>query len=214
MAFDKLVFEVFMRVVVLPSAGYASNSYLVIDDASKKFAVVDPSVDPSAADSYFADGYSLEYVLLTHGHFDHLMGAEQLRDETGAVIAALKQEKELVESAELNASLKILRRPITCKVDHTFTDGEVFHIGDLAVKVMHTPGHTSGGCCYVTDEAIFTGDTLMGYSIGRCDLPTGDAHALMASLRSLTSLPGDPDICGGHGPVTKLSEEKRRNPYL
>ena len=93
-------------------------------------------------------------------------------------------------------------------------DGETIHVGAVPVQVLHTPGHTAGGCCYVTPEAVFTGDTLMGYSVGRCDLPTGDEAALAVSLQKLAALPGDPAICGGHGPVTRLSEEKRRNPYL
>ena len=114
----------------------------------------------------------------------------------------------------LNASLPMFGRPITCAVDRTFTNGEVFSVGGVSVTVLHTPGHTAGGCCYITPEAVFTGDTLMGYSIGRSDLPTGSGAQLMDSLQKLSALPGDPDICGGHGPVTKLSAEKRHNPYL
>ena len=191
----------------------SENCYVLFDERTKEAAVIDPGfVKDSLLQAI--EPLNVKYILLTHGHFDHLMGAERLRAATGAVIAALDREKALVESAELNASLSILRRPITCTVEHTFSDGEVFYIGDIAVKVMHTPGHTAGGCCYITEEAIFTGDTLMGYNVGRCDLPTGDETALRASLNRLTALPGDPDICGGHGPVTKLSEEKRRNPYL
>ena len=108
----------------------------------------------------------------------------------------------------------MLQRPITCAVDRLLDDGEQFSVGSIQVCVLHTPGHTAGGCCYVTPEAVFTGDTLMGYSVGRCDLPTGDEAALAKSLQKIAALPGDPAICGGHGPVTRLLEEKRRNPYL
>ena len=108
----------------------------------------------------------------------------------------------------------MLKRPITRAGDRPPDDGEQFSVGSIQVCVLHTPGHTAGGCCYVTPEAVFTGDTLMGYSVGRCDLPTGDEAALAKSRQKIAALPGDPAICGGHGPVTRLSEEKRRNPYL
>ena len=103
---------------------------------------------------------------------------------------------------------------ITCKVHEVFKDGETFQIGEVPVTVLHTPGHTAGGVCYITPDAVFTGDTLMGYSVGRCDLPTGNSAELRESLKKLAALPGNPDICGGHGPVTTLEDEKRRNPYL
>ena len=99
-------------------------------------------------------------------------------------------------------------------MDRLLDDGEQFSVGSIQVCVLHTPGHTAGGCCYVTPEAVFTGDTLMGYSVGRSHRPTGDEAALAKSLQKIAALPGDPAICGGHGPVTRLLEEKRRNPYL
>ena len=93
-------------------------------------------------------------------------------------------------------------------------DGETCSVASIPVTVMHTPGHTAGGCCYVTPDAVFTGDTLMSYSVGRTDLSTGDETQLLSSLKKLVNLPGDPAICGGHGLMTTLSAEKRRNPYL
>ena len=87
-------------------------------------------------------------------------------------------------------------------------------LAGIRLRVLHTPGHTAGGVSYITPDAVFTGDTLMGYSVGRCDLPTGNSAELRESLKKLAALPGNPDICGGHGPVTTLEDEKRRNPYL
>ena len=191
----------------------AENCYVLFDEDTKEAAVIDPGFVNDRLMAAIGP-LNVRYILLTHGHFDHLKGAEELRSRTGAVVCAFQAEKVLCEDAALNASLGIVRRPITCSVDRVFEDGEVFTVGEIPVRVLHTPGHTAGGCCYVTDGAVFTGDTLMGYSIGRCDLPTGDEAALMLSLQKLTALPGDPDICGGHGAVTKLSAEKQHNPYL
>ena len=191
----------------------SENCYVLWDENTREAAVIDPGFLNSRLEEVLKP-LKVKYILLTHGHFDHIEGAEALKAQTGAVVAAFHTEKALAENAMLNASLPMFGRPITCAVDRTFTDGEAFRVGSISVTVLHTPGHTAGGCCYITPEAVFTGDTLMGYSIGRSDLPTGSGAQLMDSLQKLAALPGDPDICGGHGPVTKLSAEKRHNPYL
>ena len=183
------------------------------DEASGEAAVIDPGfVD----DRLLAEAakYKVRHILLTHGHFDHIEGAGRLRALTGAPVTAFRTEAAFAADPGKNGSLLMLKRPITCTVDRLLDDGEQFSVGSIQVCVLHTPGHTAGGCCYVTPEAVFTGDTLMGYSVGRCDLPTGDEAALAKSLQKIAALPGDPAICGGHGPVTRLLEEKRRNPYL
>ena len=118
-----------------------------------------------------------------------------------------------LNDALLNEIL-MMYESVTCKVHEAFKDGETFQIGEVPVTVLHTPGHTAGGVSYITPDAVFTGDTLMGYSVGRCDLPTGNSAELRESLKKLAALSGNPDICGGHGPVTTLEDEKRRNPYL
>ena len=142
------------------------------------------------------------------------MGAAAVKELTGAPVVSLDLEKELAENAALNGSLHLLRRAVTAQVDETVADGEEFFIGSIPVRVMHTPGHTAGGCCYITPEAVFTGDTLMGFSVGRTDLPTGDGMQLMESLSKIAALSEALDVCGGHGRITKLRDEKRLNPFL
>lgn len=202
-----------MRYLCITDGMLAENCYLLLDEASGEAAVIDPGFVNDRLLGEIAK-YKVRWILLTHGHFDHIEGVDQLRALTGAPSAAFRTEGAFAADPAQNGSLLMFGRPIACTVDRLLEDGETIHVGAVPVQVLHTPGHTAGGCCYVTPEAVFTGDTLMGYSVGRCDLPTGDEAALAVSLQKLAALPGDPAICGGHGPVTRLSEEKRRNPYL
>ena len=202
-----------MRYLCITDGMLAENCYLLLDEASGEAAVVDPGFVNDRLLGEIAK-YKVRWILLTHGHFDHIEGVDRLRALTGAPSAAFRTEGAFAADPAQNGSLLMFGRPIACTVDRLLEDGETIHVGAVPVQVLHTPGHTAGGCCYVAPEAVFTGDTLMGYSVGRCDLPTGDEAALAVSLQKLAALPGDPAICGGHGPVTRLSEEKRRNPYL
>lgn len=202
-----------MRYLCITDGMLAENCYLLLDEASGEAAVIDPGFVNDRLLGEIAK-YKVRWILLTHGHFDHIEGVDRLRALTGAPSAAFRTKGAFAADPAQNGSLLMFGRPIACTVDRLLEDGETIHVGAVPVQVLHTPGHTAGGCCYVTPEAVFTGDTLMGYSVGRCDLPTGDEAALAVSLQKLAALPGDPAICGGHGPVTRLSEEKRRNPYL
>lgn len=189
------------------------NCYILYDESTKDAAVIDPGFMKEPLEKAF-EPLHVRCVLLTHGHFDHMMGAEAVKARTGAEIICLDKEKELVENAALNGSKMLLRREITALVDRVLKDGEEFFIGNIPVRVMHTPGHTAGGCCYITPDAVFTGDTLMKGSCGRTDLPTGDGMALMQSLRKIAALEEDLAVLPGHGPASTMAVERQFNPYL
>lgn len=189
------------------------NCYVLTDGATGAAAVIDPGFFDERLRRIAAGG-RVEMILLTHGHFDHMAGAEELRRATGAPVLAMETERALLADAKANASRLFFGRDIALDLDRGLSDGETLRLGETALTVMASPGHTAGGCCYLTKDAAFTGDTLMAYTVGRSDLATGDEVALLESVRKLAQLPGDPDVCGGHGPVTKFSAEKERNPFL
>lgn len=189
------------------------NCYVLTDEKTGAKAVIDPGFWDDRLEVVAKSG-KVAYILLTHGHFDHTAGVEKLREKTGAPVLALGLEEPLLTDGRLNVSLAFSGRAYACAPDRLLTDGETFPLGGTKITVLSTPGHTAGSCCYITEEAVFTGDTLMGFSVGRTDLPTGDSRALAGSLKKLLALPGDPAVCGGHGPVTTLEAEREKNPYL
>lgn len=189
------------------------NCYILIDEDTGIAAVIDPGFTSEALLNELQN-WDVRIILLTHGHFDHMGAAEEIKERTGAPIAAYRTEKELAGDPALNGSSLILKKPMTCAVDQLLEDGEILHFSSIPVQVMHTPGHTAGSCCFVTADVIFTGDTIMNRSVGRYDLPTGSAESLFESLRKIAFLPGNPQICGGHGAVTTLETEKAENAYL
>ncbi len=189
------------------------NCHVLYDENTKEAAVIDPGFMKDTLQKAL-EPLNVRYILLTHGHFDHTIGAAAVKELTGAEVVSLDLEKALAEDPALNGSKLILRGSSACVVDRTVSDGEEFFVGSIPVRVMHTPGHTAGGCCYVTPEAVFTGDTLMKMSCGRTDLPTGDGMALMRSLKMIAALDENLTVLCGHGPASTIAAEKRFNPYL
>lgn len=155
-------------------------------------------------------------ILLTHGHFDHIWGCNKLRELSGAPIYAYEEEKVLCEDAVVNVSEQV-GRPYTVIPDRYLKDGEEITIADMTCKLIATPGHTVGSCCYYFEEAgiLIAGDTLFQESVGRTDLATGSAGALVRSIKDkLFTLPDDTKVYPGHGDVTTIGNEKQYNPFV
>ena len=191
-----------------------TNCYFVYDDSTKETVVIDPAKD-GLYDKLSANGLKPCAVLLTHGHFDHIMGVHELAERSGAKVYALEAEKELCADADLNASAQI-RRPYTVNPDVLLTDGQEIEEAGMKIKVYATPGHTEGSCCYYIESKkwLFTGDTLFYGSIGRTDLPTGNGKKIMESVHMLTdTFDEDVKIYPGHGDTSTIGDEKRYNPF-
>ena len=197
-----------MRVIVLDSAGYASNAYLIVDDASKEFAVVDPSVDVSAAEAYFADGYTLKYVLLTHGHFDHILFVDEWRAKGGKVCIHSGDAAFLGDPSQSLYLQFFARDTRHADADIVLEEGSKLFLGNNAIEVINTPGHTKGCVCYLFEDTMISGDTLFLGSIGRTDLPGSSNTDMRATIERLSSIQKEYTVYPGHGEKTTLSHEK------
>ncbi len=198
-----------MRVVSLESAGYASNSYLILQDTAKEFAVVDPSIDPSAAESYLRDGWKLKYVLLTHGHFDHILFVDEWR-ALGAKVCIHAGDADFLGDPAKSLYLQFFARDTRhAPADIILHDGDKLMLGGEAITVMNTPGHTKGSVCYLFGDDLLSGDTLMRGAIGRTDLYGSSDADMRESVEKLSRLQKNYTVYPGHGGTTTLDREKK-----
>lgn len=221
-----------MKIITFQTTQLETNSYLVIN-GSRAF-VVDPGGDADKiALRAEENGALIEAVLLTHAHFDHIGGVSRLTMLCGEEIQAVEELKRQEsrkrsrvcvfmhrEDAEFINSYKNLAFSVDARVESFTPDvllcgGETLNIAGLEVKVLHTPGHTPGGVCYLTENSLFTGDTLFSMSYGRTDFPGGDFKALKNSIvNKIFRLTGDLAVYPGHGDATTVLKEKTGNPIL
>lgn len=201
-----------MKIVTLHTTMLETDTYVVINGG--RAFVVDPGADAeriiAAAE---AEGAKIEWVLLTHAHFDHIGAAAALQRE-GAQIILHRDDVKLIKSFQ---NLSVLAG---VKVEHftpdvTVAGGETLDVAGVSVKVIHTPGHTAGSVCYVAGDVIFSGDTLFALSYGRTDFPTGSFAQLKNSVvNKLFALEGDYKVLPGHEAPTTLDYERAHNPIL
>ncbi|MGN0308244.1 MAG: MBL fold metallo-hydrolase, partial [Lachnospiraceae bacterium] len=152
---------------------------------------------------------------LTHAYFDHVFGCNKLRRLTGAGVYAWEKEKPLCEDTGLNVS-EMVGRPVTVTVDEYLKEDTLLNIEGIEIKLIATPGHTAGSCCYYfeKDGILISGDTLFEGSVGRTDFPTGSAATLSRSLKEkLMCLSDEVKVYPGHGGFTTIGDEKRYNPF-
>ncbi len=192
------------------------NCYVVSCKKTNQAAVIDPGDN---ADDILkvirSRSFELKYILLTHGHFDHLGGVAPIKAATEAQVLMHKEDKVLAESAPAQAELFGLAAPQEFDVDRYIDDGDIVEFGNLSASVLATPGHTQGSVCYQFEKGVFVGDTLFYGGIGRTDLGGGDFEQLVHSIKSkLFVLPDDMKVFCGHGPTTTIGREKKYNPFV
>lgn len=195
-----------------------TNCYIVYTEDTKKAVIIDPAADSRRImGEISALGVTPEAVLLTHGHFDHMLAADSLRNDYHIPVCVHKADAELLKHPNLNCSEQFLHMAYAISADEELEDGQNLRFLDGALTVISTPGHTEGSCCYYakSENILFSGDTLFQGSVGRTDLPTGRAAQLTNSIREkLFVLPEDTLVLSGHGDQTTIGEEKQYNPYV
>ena len=196
---------------------FTTNCYFVYRDDLKEAVVIDPADSGDYLyEALTGKGFKVVGILLTHCHFDHIFGVEDLRKLAGVKVYAYQGEEDLLGDMELNCSASV-GRPKQIEADVLLRDGEEIELGGIKIKTIHTPGHTSGSACFYIVEAGFllAGDTLFNLSVGRSDLPTGNGPVLERSVREkLFTLPDDTKVSPGHGDSTTIGFEKENNPFF
>ncbi|MCL2204357.1 MAG: MBL fold metallo-hydrolase [Defluviitaleaceae bacterium] len=196
------------------------NVYLYYDEASGEGVLIDAGCgkeDTKALPLFLKENnITVKAILLTHGHYDHIIGIDAIKEATGAPVYAHPLEKEMLEEPALNMSAR-MGRGAAVTPEHLLNDGDEVRVGDISLQVLHTPGHTPGGLCFYDEEygALFTGDTLFKDSIGRTDFPSGSHEELLENIhKKILTLPSQIKIYPGHGSETSVGHEKTHNPFL
>lgn len=207
-----------IRVEFMVVGPVSTNCYFLINDELKEVAIVDPGDQAARIQAFIAkEELKPVAILLTHGHFDHMMAAEALKEEYKIPVYACAKEKELLNSSRKNLSYGFIRTDYTMDADIYCKEGDEFSIAGCTVKVLETPGHTKGGCCYyiASENIVFTGDTLFALSIGRTDFEGGSYPEICKSIKEKLFVLPEETICYcGHGEGTSIRHEKGRNPYV
>ncbi len=207
-----------LKITNLTFPCFAANCYLVTDEATGESLLIDPgSYGDRQRDFIKAQGIeNLKYILLTHGHYDHILGVAKFREAVGGEIVIHEKDEEKLSSKA--KSLFILggigRKFTPVDADIKVNDGDRLPFGEYEIEVIHTPGHTKGSVCYKIGDCLFTGDTLFRGTIGRTDFPDSDENEMLSSLKKLYAIDGDFKVYPGHEGTSTLSYEKQTNPYM
>ena len=204
-----------MKIEKIVEPYFGENMYILIDEETKKCAVVDPGGASDKILNYIKiNSLELEYILLTHGHGDHIGAVNTIKSRTNAKVVAHNDEQELLNDNRKNLSYSMHCGPQELDADIYVHDKDKLELGNLKLSFIHTPGHTKGCMCIRVNDDMFTGDTLFAGSIGRTDLYGGDYKQIEKSLRKLAKYEDKVKIHPGHGPSSTLGIEKMSNPYM
>jgi glyoxylase-like metal-dependent hydrolase (beta-lactamase superfamily II) len=193
-----------------------TNCYVLGDEKSKQGVVIDPGGDPEEIEKAIQkEGLNIKYIILTHGHADHIAALTELKKKTNALIYIHAADSDMLVDPTYNLSIFTGQDLVCPKADKFLDDGDKVKVGGFELEVLHTPGHSPGGISLFTDKMIFTGDALFCGGIGRTDFPGASHTQLLSSIKEkILTKPDDTVVYSGHGPDTTIGEEKRNNPWI
>ena len=205
-----------MIIKKLPVGPIMANCFILGCEETLEGAVIDPGDDTDKILMILAEHrLTVKKIINTHGHFDHVGGNKRLKDATGAPILIHPQDAHMLAHLSVTAQAMGLSAENSPAPDQQIDEGDTITFGNIALKVIHTPGHTPGGISLYTEGHLFVGDTLFAGSIGRTDFPGGDYGTLIASVqKKLFALGDDVVVYTGHGPETTIGREKKTNPFV
>ncbi len=194
-----------------------TNVYLGVNEETGNGFLVDPAVYEQQVDDVIKEMgiKNLQYILLTHGHFDHILGVNEFKkNHPEAKVVIHKEDAAFLTDTVLSHSMMhgLTQEPITADV--LVEDGDVLAFDDTGFKVVHTPGHTRGSVVYLLDDLMFSGDTLFQMSCGRTDFPESDPYSMTPSLKKLAALEGNYHVLPGHNAFSDLDFERQNNPFM
>ncbi|NMB33878.1 MAG: MBL fold metallo-hydrolase [Clostridium sp.] len=194
----------------LPYGLFSSNCYIV--GKNNEGIIIDPGCDPDKIMEVVQKrNLSIKYIIITHGHIDHMISTEEIRKRTGADVLIHEDDAEMLINSELNDALGFGMGKICKKADRLLQDGDIIEVGGISFEIIHTPGHSRGCICIKAGKTVFTGDTLFKMGVGRTDLPGGNTSILLNSIKTkLLTLGDDVIVYPGHGASTTIGTEKTR----
>lgn len=209
-----------MQIIKFELGSICTNCYILIDDDTRRAAIIDPAqCTAELLDKLETSNISsVDYILLTHGHFDHILGVSKLKEiYSNAKVAIHSMDAECLydpyqSMAATSDFSEDIQTPV--KADIILNDNDTIELGTLTLKVLHTPGHTRGSVCFVCDDVIFSGDTLFCKTVGRTDFKGGSMQDMLNSIKKLGSLDGDYYVYPGHNRETTLEQEREHNRYM
>ena len=205
-----------MKIIAMEVGVIGTNCYLVINEEQKTGVVIDPGGDAEQIlEKIRQKGIAIEAIFLTHGHSDHIMAVDEIREATGAKVYISEADAGMLTKASSNLSIYMGAGREFKATDEFLVDGETITAASLKFQVVATPGHTKGGVCLVCGDTVFCGDTIFSESIGRTDLSGGSYSQILHSIKTkIMVLPDEMKLLPGHGPATTIGWERRRNPFL
>lgn len=204
-----------MKILHLTVGMVATNCYIFYDENTMEGAVIDPGDNAKSILKTIDDEkIKLQYVLLTHGHFDHILAVHDVVNATGAKLVCNKDDLWLLNKDAMGEFKPFVKNFKETPVNIEAEDGTEIKIGGLTAKYISTPGHTPGSSVIVVEDVMFTGDTLFRRECGRCDLEGGDFPTMLRSLKKLYNMQGDYKVLPGHDAFSTLQEEREYNSYM